>query len=270
MNMPLVNMTPQVKFSLDVCRGSAQDRRDFASNINEQIFNDIEPGIQKDRAVKISDFKESLHKNLPEDKRVDVLGFKPEKDNEEGCSDLIEDDDGNYIGQTIEIPSKRGKVTGSSMVILFHETRHVLDILTNPKYTARVKSMYANDLYSRSYNNLLDKFYSDLEEPTPENKEKELKDLKKRLNKFLKNKPVEHQLDCLQDLRYVLETERNAYADQYKFETRLDEQGINPSEYELEDEAQYYSFDEKIELLKQTAADVIAKEREKHRLSLEG
>ncbi len=258
--MEVVNITPQVKFSLDVCRGSADDRRNLAANINEQIFNDVLPNI-KDGFVEISDFESALHKNLPEDKRIEVINLVPEDENEDGCSDLIEDDDGNYIGQTIEVPTVNGRASGRPIVTLFHESRHVLDVLTNPKILARVKSMYARDLYTAKYNNLNDAFYNDLEEPTPENKAKELKKLKKKLDKFLKGKPVEHQLDCLQDLRYTLETERNAYADQYKFECRLHEKGISTGDYELEDESPYYSFDEKIELLKQTAADIIAKER---------
>lgn len=267
--MEIVNITPQVKFSLDVSRGSAQDRRNLASDINQQIFETVLPNI-KDGFLEISDFETALHKHLPEDKRVDIINFEPTDDCEDGGSDLIEDDDGNYIGQTIEVPSMNGRVSGRPLVTVFHENRHVLDVLSNPKYMARVKSMYAKDLYTRSYNNLLGKFYSDLEEPTPENKEKELKDLKKRLNRFLRGKPVDAQIDCLQDLRYTLETERNAYADQYKFECRLNENGINTGDYELEDESKYYSFDEKIDLLKQKIAEIIEKECENHRLSLEG
>lgn len=267
--MATVNITPQVMFSYDVCKGTPQDRRNFAADINEQIFDSVAPSI-KDGFLEISDFEQALHKCLPEDKRVDILPFEPENDNEDGVSDLIEDDDANYIGQTIEVPSVNGRVSGRPIITLFHESRHVLDVLSNPKYMARVKAMYANDLYSAKYNRLLGDFYNDLEEPTPENKTKELRTLKKKLDKFLKKKPVEHQIDCLQDLRYTLETERNAYADQYKFESRLNEQGVNTGDYELEDESVYYSFDEKIALIKQTASDIIAKEREKHRLSLEG
>lgn len=262
-------MTPQVKFSLDVCRGSAQDRRDFAAKLNEQIFNSVLPQI-KDGKLDLDDFETELHKNLPEDKRVDIYDFKPERECEDGCSDLIEDDDGNYIGQTIEIPSAGGKVSGRPIVTLFHENRHVLDVLSNPKYTARVKSMYAKDLYSRKYNKLIEAFYDDLEDLSPKSEERKLKKLNKKLDKFLNDKPVEHQIDYLQDLRYTLETERNAFADQYKFESRLNARGINTGDYELEDESVYYLFDEKIELLKQKTAEIIANERENHRLSLEG
>lgn len=266
--MAKVNITPQVKFSYNISQGSAEDRKNLASNINEQIFNSVTPNI-KDDILELSDFETALHANLPEDKRIDIYNLEPEEEYEDGASDLIEDDFGNYIGQTIEVPSENGRVSKRPIITLFHESRHVLDVLTNPKYMARVKSMYAQDLYSKNYTNLVGEFYKDLEEPTQENKVKKLKSLKKKLNKFLKDKSIEEQVNCLQDLRYTLETERNAYADQYKFEYRLQERGVNTGDYELEDESIYYFFDEKIELVKQTLSEVITQERERHKLSLE-
>jgi len=215
-----LSVSPNIKFSYDIIKGSVEDRRRFAERLNEQIYEKVEPHI-KNNKLSVDIFEKSLKETLPEEKRIDIVPFESDEEDVAGCSDMIEADDGTLIGQTIEIPIKDGKISTENLDIVFHECRHVLDNLCNPKVSARVNKMTIDKSFGRAYNNLLEKVYHDIDDLTPEDKEKEIKDTRKAIKRFLNKRPKETHIDYLQDLRQNLETERNAFSDETKFRKKM-------------------------------------------------
>ena len=67
-----------------------------------------------------------------------------------------------------------------------------------------------------------------------------------------------------------METERNAFSDEVKVREKMYEKNIKFSDDEPYDDAPFFMFDEKIELIKDMTAEIIAKQRHEHKLSLEG
>lgn len=264
-----LSVSPNIKFSYDIVKGSVEDRRRFAERLNEQIYEKIEPHI-KNNELSVDVFEKSLKETIPEQKRIDIIPFESDEEDVEGCSDMIEADDGTLIGQTIEIPMKDGKISTENLDTVFHECRHVLDNLCNPKCSARVNKMTIDRSGGRAYNNLLDKVYHDVDDLSPKSKEKELKNTRKAINSFLKQRPERTHVDCLQDLRHCMETERNAFSDEVKVREKMYEKNIKFSDDEPYDDAPFFMFDEKIELIKDMTAEIIAKQRREHKLSLEG
>ena len=74
---------------------------------------------------------------------------------------------------------------------------------------------------------------------------------------------AEDKVNCLQDMRYSLESENFAYLTQYKVAKKLKKKHINISEDDLCKWHLDFMFIEKINLLKRIAFEVIQKERNK-------
>lgn len=262
-------VSPKVKFSYNIAKGSPEARRNMASKLNEQLFQAVQPEI-KDGRVAIQDFDRAIHSVMPEDVNVEVKNF-----NSLGCfngqSKYIYDKEENLIGQTIEIPTRSGKILSKNLPVTFHESRHVMDTLCNPKMSGRVAVMEREGLYTKKFNKLYENEIYNYEDCyTVEGKIERLEKLKKKILKFLKGKSVENQVNCIQDMRYSLQTEYNAYGDAVKFARKLHKDNYKVDSGDMVDDRKDFMFLEKIALLKKIGFEIIQAERERHRLSLEG
>ena len=90
----------------------------------------------------------------------------------------------------------------------------------------------------------------------------------KAIKNFLRQRPNETHVDCLQDLRHCMELERNAFSDEAKIREKMYEKNIKFSDDEPYDDAPFFMFDEKIKLMKDLAFEIIQKNRQKHSLLL--
>lgn len=257
----MLRVCPDVKFSYNLVKGSVENRRKFVSDLNEKFFDSIQPMLE-DKKPFLADLKKTYFLILPEKKKIQIIPLdKKGSETLDGASDYIYGANDFITGMTLEIPVKRSKVSEDCLVTLMHENTHVLDTLANPKHTALTQKLYREGMYDFKRDNWFDNVLYRTE--TDKNKDDVLKDVAEETEKFLKGKAVVEKIAHLQDARYQLEQEMNAYSEQLKYAKKLQEKGRSVSEYDLEDNNKLYLFPEKIRLLKEMIFDLISKERSK-------
>lgn len=260
----MYSISPKAKFSYNVAKGSPEFRRYKANKLNEDFFERVRYMIE-DNKINVSDFEQGFHSVMPEEVDVRIKKHRLTLfSNCGGASAYVIDGDKNILGQTIEIPTGCKKIKSKNLAIAFHESRHVIDTLYNPKYEGRTIAMEKEGLFTKAYNKLYERaLYSYEDCRTSEEKAKRLGKIKKKILKFLKGKPVEHQVNYIQDMRYSLETENNAYGDTAKFAHKLFSQDCHVRIDDMIDERRTFMFKEKLALLKQIGFDIIKAERER-------
>jgi len=253
-------VNPAVKFSYSIIKGSPQSRREMVSKFNEQIFEGVYSRLEND-SVHISDIKRVINEVIPEKKKIEIKPFKA-KGQYEGGSDYTYDSKGHITGQTIEMPMKKCRMKQNAMVTFMHELTHVLDTLVNPKFTARTNTMYKKELYTKSFDKVMNKRLYKYEKFSNDTQKNQIiEERRQDVKKFLDGKTAEEKIDYIQEMRNTLQTEKNAYSEQYKYAQILKERGKSVEETDLENEVSGYMFDEKLQMLKETGFEIIAKER---------
>ena len=175
-----------------------------------------------------------------------------------------------YTGYKMEVKKQKGKLNCSKSTLV-HETRHLFDMLCNPKYKM-----------ARHYKNLDDhkliKHYSDIKkfvtEPDYYNPKRVLglkipsfeEELRLKLE-GLENREV---IDILQISRYHLKSEKNAYKDAGKFELKSYPFSLKMLLAYINlrcDTQRMFNFCEKERVLAKIIKEYIAKERNVTKLS---
>ena len=143
--------------------------------------------------------------------------------------------------------------------------QHVSDDIYHPKYLSRLQSLNKNGLNNKKYDNFYDSYYycSECIE-SKQDKKDVLKIIKNRTKKFLRGLCINQKMDYLQDMRYSLISEVEAYKRQKTVAYDLKSKGFMVKEFDLEDYSKNNLFEEKINLLKNLAMEYITKERAKH------
>src|SRR5574344_1213254 len=255
----MIKISPDTKFSYNLIKGSVSSRKKYASNLNQQVFDSLELSM-KGNSSQVSDLENTICEVLPEDKNIKIL--KNANKNVDGASAYLYDSSENIIGQTLEIPTKKGKFGTKVLVTVMHELTHILDSLSNPKYISRACLMTKQGKYNNSFYRWYDGvLYAEEKYKTDNDKKKCLKIVKDKTEKFLKGKSPEEKLNYIQDARYTLETERNAHNEQLKYAKILNSQHKEIYDTDLEDCDKVYLFTEKINLLKQMGLDTVSEIR---------
>ncbi len=249
-----------VKFSYNIVKGTVQQRQKNAALLTDKVFNNLSSRIKSDEIL-LNDIYTSLKINMPEYKPIKFVREKNIKDSREGSIDYLVEND-IPVAQVISVPMKKGKMKSLQLPTLMHELTHAVDILFNPKYTARTNRMAKQKLYDEKYIKCFDNALYHLEEfSNNAEKEKVLKQRKLDIEDWLKDKTPEEKIDCIQEVRYALLMEDNAYRTEKKYTDIMRRNNLKTSDYDKEIDK--YLFKEKAELLKQMGFETIKKEREK-------
>lgn len=257
-----------VKFSYNITKGSIADRQKLVSKLNEEFFYSFQDLFLKG-SPKLKEIKDVYKKILPERKRIKVLSLKNSEDT---------DGEVNYIyglqkgikGQTLELPTKKSRVSVANFVVLMHENTHIIEVLTKPKTTALAQKLYLNGMYNKKRNDWFEgSLYVDENVTKEEEVQYILERVKDKTEHFLKPYSNLKKIMYLQDARYQLESEQLAYYEQYKYALKLSKLGYKINTNDLIDCEKLYFFSEKISLLKKMIVELIKKEREKiHKANL--
>ncbi len=255
----MLKVSPNVKFSYNLVKGSVAQRKQFVSSLNEKFFEELQS--MNTSNITIRDFKSVYNKVLPEKKKVEIKQLKELKIFE-GASDY-QYDSRNYIsGITLEVPIKKSKIPKDSLVTIMHENTHILDTLANPKHTSLTQKLYRAGQYGHKRDDwFINVLYC--KNKTNDNKESILEVVKEKTKEFLKGKSNSDKILHLQDARYELEQEQHAYSEQLKYAKKLKDNGEEVSGQDLIDYEPIYMFSEKIQLLKEMIFNLISEERKK-------
>ena len=257
----------KVSLPYKIIRGSVQNRQNKSIQLVDQLYRDIMPKFKRGQ-ISTDELQLSIDNIFQ--KKLKIIVKNNTDPDFYGASDINYSPISNCItSTTLEVPISKKKIHISSLITILHEFQHITDQIYHPKYLGRNQFMLRNGLYSNKYNNLYDNFIYNREN-TINKKEKRqiIKFIEHKIKKFLRGFSPEDKVNFLQDARYSLMTEDQAYHTQRKYAKILNKKHIPIDEKELENENKLFMFTEKIELLNKLILETIQKERGKHAAKL--
>lgn len=242
--------TTKSQFPLRIAKGTPQERIQKAISYTDSFFENIKDSFQNGD-VNPKRFESILKKTAGGKVGIEV---NP-SNNRNGILYRNYEENGEQIGYMMCLPYNAfsHKISKMTTKTFMHEVFHFFDHLLNPKYNKRIQNLINNkyDTYS------IGAFYAQ-KVYTKENL------TLKTLNEFLKNRPPQEQIDCLQYFRQGLILEHNAYKNTTKYQGMMEKHYQNSINYhETPYTYSQYNFPQKIKLIEKKLAQIITAERAK-------
>lgn len=248
----MIKLLNTVKLPLKICKGTYQERLSLAKQLNATFFENISKKYLT-KEISIDIFEKTLKESTPTKIDVTVNNYWTKG----GKTSFMLNETGNAIKGFIISLEKNPYRKGLAMLntdITLHESAHYFSHLTNPKHTARVAKMYEKGLLDKT-----EQFYK---ENLYTKKDFQKEELSEKLDKFLTQFSPEEQINFLQNSRYRMIEEYNAFEQGYKY---LDEiQDRHPDlicEKIYAGEKEVYKFPEKIKIVAEKLKQVISEYR---------
>ena len=235
----ITKLAPSVRLPYKQIRGSLEQRQQTAIGLVDKLYRDLYPKFNKNNELSLTEIQKSIDDIF--EKKVKIIVKENPTPEFDGGSDVIcSPINGCYTATTLELnTNKKGNVHISDLITIVHEFQHIVD-----------------QLYSYEY------------PETNADKREILKILEHKIKKFLRGINTSKKLDYIQDARYSLMMEEQAYRTQLKYAKKLHKKHLPIKDGELDDEISLQMLKEKIQLLKQIGFELIEKERGKHAAKL--
>ena len=268
-NSMIINkLSESVKIPYQMAKGSFAQRQAKADALSEKLYKNLSEELKDNYTI--FDFEQlqtKLHEVLP-DKNLKVIVQNLSSEHGENCEGICE----VLYNKNKEIRALSVGMNGISSTLrsihipaFIHEIQHVADDIFHPKYLSRLQSLNKKGLANKKYDNFYDTYYYSPELiESKQDKKDALKQIKNKTKKFLRRLSIHQKMDYIQDMRYSLMSEVEAYKRERSIAQDLKSKGFMIKEFDLENFPQNNLFEEKIELLKNLALEYIAKERAKH------
>lgn len=241
-----------------IARGSFQQRMAKAREYNQVFFENIKDSF-KDREITPAVYLKKLKEILPAGIHAEICNLQDYKDFSSNSMIYLKTDQSNrfctyqivvpfnYYSNNIQI-----NTTGTFM----HENQHLFDFMLNPKILKRRVNLVNSSQNPSDYlDYYIHKIYT--------KKNFSRKDLKN----FLKNKPLDEQINFLQFCRYQLYTEYNAFKNTNKYQHQIENIYSKEISYK-EQPAKYgkFRFNTKIKYIETFLGGIIQSVRERFAL----
>ena len=261
-------LSESVKIPYSMVKGSFAQRQAKADAFTDKLYKNLSEELNDNYTI--FDF-EYLQKKLNEvlpDKNLKVIIQNLSQGQEENCEGICE----VLYNKNKEIRAISIGTSGISssarsvhLPAFIHEVQHFADDIYHPKYLSRLQSLNKSGLSNKKYDNFYDTYYysPELIESKRDIKDT-LKIIKHRTKKFLRRLSIRQKMDYIQDMRYSLISEIEAYKRERNIAKDLKSKGFMIKDFDLENYPQKNLFEEKIALLKNLAMEYITKERLKH------
>lgn len=257
------SVTPRLKLPFNIVKGSLQQRNQKAMEYVEKFYADILPKYKKG-VLQFDEVQKSIDKIF--EHKIHVKAIKSHDSTTTGGQDILSSEyNGKISSITLEMDNvKNDKLSIADLITLLHEFQHVVDQLFHPKFLARYQYMASGNLYTNKYDKLYDNFlYTDYAPLGRKEKIKVLKQIKHKILHFFRGLTVEEKINYIQDARYFLISEDNAYKTQYKYAKKMSKKHFPISDDDKERQNGAFMFKEKIDLLTKLGFEIIQKERKK-------
>ena len=219
------------RMPLSVCRGTEKERYDMAQQCSDKLKESLEK-ISHGRFCTVAKFKEALDSVLGENK-IEYHIFD-EKDKKfpgkiiivrSGQETKLPPDkngriwtvkDQSCCGYLLSLPLSKDKSYIKSKYTAFHEARHLLDHIFNPKTLVEryIDAEITSPQAMKAYNNIFSLVhYVPLFPYIPIN----IKKFQKSVCENLEILDDDIAISVLQETRNLLKTEINAYREEYKY-----------------------------------------------------
>ena len=257
-------LSPMVTFPYKKIKGSVQQREQAAIHLVDKFYRNFSQKFDSKGRVPFEELQKSVDEVF--EKKLYIKTKSLTNVDFDGQSDVLYSPySGNIIGMTIEVFLQKDKIDFSDMPTVLHEFQHVADQIYNPKILSLQQRMTNKNLYIDKYNDLYDNYIYVREEfANAKDKRNIIKQLEYKIRKFLRRKSPNEKLDYIQDARYLLMLEDQAYKTQRKFAKQLKKKKKPVKDYDLNNENKLHMFEEKIALLNKLGFEIIKKERGKH------
>ena len=268
-NSMIINkLSESVKIPYQMAKGSFAQRQAKADALSEKLYKNLSEELKHNYTI--FDFEQlqtKLHEVLP-DKNLKVIVQNLSSEHGENCEGICE----VLYNKNKEIRALSVGMNGISSTLrsihipaFIHEIQHVADDFFHPKYLSRLQSLNKKGLANKKYDNFYDAYYYSPELiESKQDKKDALKRIKNKTKKFLRRLSIHQKMDYIQDMRYSLMSEVEAYKRERTIAQDLKSKGFMIKEFDLENFPQNNLFEEKIALLKNLALEYITKERSKH------
>ncbi len=249
----MIKVLKTAKFSHKICKGSYEEKIALAKNLNQKFFNQISQKF-KTNEISLDVFTKTLKENTPEKIQIEVNEYGSKKG---GCTSFKLNKDKSGIEgllMFLETDSYNKGIRLLNTDITLHETFHYFSHLANPKHTARVGKMYEKGLLNKT-----EEFYNIHLYTRKELNEEEFRE---NLNNFLKDFTLQDQIEFLQNSRYRMIEEYNAFDEGYKYLEKIQDEHPNLiCEKIYGREKEEYNFPKKIKIITDKLKEVIDKNR---------
>jgi len=266
----MINPISSIKLSNQYAKGSIASRVKTSERLNKQIFQQIIPLFEKKSSCFLSDLKNRYESSMPENKSVKVLPIKQSVYFEQSGYVMLNDDviaaDCYILGIESRKKGKKNNIMVKSLPYFVHESTHIFDYLLNPKYLMNLAKMEKLGIYDKYYYKLYDKLFYNSEHTSDfglKNKDKILEQAEAETRKALEKIPYEEKIVFLNHMKYSMQTEYNAYDQEYKLVEYLRKTRNFASLKKCKNYNEYYHFSEKIEIINKLIKETIQKERAK-------
>ncbi len=260
--MKICPVNQSIKFSYNVAKGSMKTRYDKIRSVSDKVFDGIVEKIHDDK-IDINDIATVTENALPENKMIKITKLENGDEFGGGCSYMTKN--GKYVGQTIEVPTKDGKIDVEALPVYMHELTHALDTLYNPKYTARTQMMKKRHMYDRRYSQCFDdSLYREEEYKNAMDKSVLLNRRKYEIRQWLAGRSTSEKIAGIQEAKSMMETEIKAYGSEEIYAKKMQAKGLKVPVDEYENNDERFLFKEKLQILNDMGKDIIHRERYKH------
>ena len=258
----MIKVTPNMNFSSSIARGTIKTRELLTEELNEKVFHNVLQVYDKKNTCGIGAIKTRFNRVLPENKNVNIKPL-PLKDYDIcGGTTVIEDNNIELTGYSIEIPvNKRKKFCIIDLPEFMHESTHIIDWLLNPKYVANYRKMCDKDIFSKDCYDIYHKIYDE-----PDFMAKPSKHLfgiiKDKTKKAVNDLPFDEKITFLKFLKFRMELENHAYKEEVRFAKLMKKLGKKVDSVSMVDYSNYMKIPQKINIIKEIISEEITKERQ--------
>ena len=264
----ITKLAPNVTLPYSKIRGSLDQRQQAAIEVVDKLYRRLYPKFDKKHELPMTEIQKSIDDIF--EKKVKIIVKESSTPEFDGSSDvIISPINGSFTATTLELnPNKKGKIHISDLITVTHEFQHIVDQIFIPKYLVRGQKLTINSMVTPKYQKLYDELYC-YEYPNSKiEKQKIIKLLEYKIKKFLRGMSISEKMDYIQDARYSLIMEEQAYRTQLKYAKKLHKKHLPIKDGELDDEISLHMLKEKIKLITQIGFEIVEKERGKHAAKL--
>lgn len=263
----MANLLSKVSLPYNVIRGSFGERQNKSIQLVDKLYREITPQFKR-KELSFEDLQKTVDHIFQ--KRLNINIRKCDDLEFDGGSDILYSPiTGKITGTTLEISTPKNKLHIKDLITILHEFQHVCDQIFHPKYLIRNQYLSNNNMFTNRYDNLYDNFIYRREYPqNKKEKSKIIRTLRYKIHKFLKNMSAEDKINYLQDTRYTLLMENQAYKTQRKYAKAMNKKHKEINDFDLFNENKLHMLEEKIKLVTEMAFEIIKKERQKHAINL--
>lgn len=262
--MILGKINPVLKIPYSIAKGSHSQRQIKSCILSDKLFQSISSAIKDDSsAFSYQELQKYIYDVLP-DKNLKIIVKKMEEkfpDSDAEC-DLIYNANKEIKALCINLSGNNNYIDSKLIPAFIHEFQHVADEIYHPKFLSRLQNLnkknYNNSKYVKFYDQY---YYYDEFIECKKDKKNLLKYIKHKTQNFLKGLSTEDKINYIQDMRYCLMSEIEAYKKQIEVANHLKSKGITVNSFDFYDYPKEGLFEDKIKLLKNIALEYISRER---------